>query len=216
MKKELMMKTNNEVVRISKKIIVALSIVVISACADREILTMDEPVKQLNNLADYDSDGVVKARDKCDETVLGASIDNYGCGSKIAQLEPYDLSVKFAHNSYDVPNSAYANIKGLAEFLEKYPEAIVVIEGHTSKVGTEELNQALSENRAKAVADMLVNDFNIDQTRVSSVGYGFDELAILGDSEEAHSANRRIIAEISASQEFDIMEWTIYSVDQSL
>jgi OOP family OmpA-OmpF porin len=150
------------------------------------------------------------------ETVLGATIDNYGCGSQSPIIAPFKIDIKFANNSSTIPSPAYGRIKELAEFLDKNQDLQVVIEGHTSNVGGEELNQKLSENRAKAIAFVLVNDFNIAEERVASVGYGFAQLEELGDTAEAHALNRRIIAELSRTDHIDNMKWTIYTVDQTL
>ncbi|MGB2740454.1 MAG: OmpA family protein [Cognaticolwellia sp.] len=196
-------------------LIVGCSALFLSACADTGIISLKEPVVQQHNLIDYDHDGVVKAREKCDKTTLGAAIDNYGCGTKISEIKPFKIDIKFENNSYVLPAGAHNEIKVLAEFLEKYPDINVVIEGHSSKVGSAKLNKELSNNRAKAVALMLVNDFNIDDSRISSIGYGFERLEAIGDSERVHATNRRIMAEISLTESIDELKWTIYTVDQT-
>jgi outer membrane protein OmpA-like peptidoglycan-associated protein len=198
-----------------KYLIAALAIMLITACADSRIVTLEESVKQEKNLADYDSDGVIKAREKCDGTIIGASIDNYGCGSQTAKIKPFKIDIKFEHNSYELPLSAYTEIIKLAEFLATYSEINVLIEGHTSKVGTAELNQELSKNRAKAVALMLEKDFKISKDRIKSIGYGDTRLKEIGDTEQAHAANRRIMAEVSHTENIDALKWTIYTVDQA-
>lgn len=187
----------------------------LSACAGTNIVSLESSVKQLKDLRDHDRDGVIEAREKCDNTVLGASIDNYGCGTRKTLIEPLKVDVKFAHNSYEIPSSAYSQIQRLADFLNKNAELQVLIEGHTSKVGSVELNQRLSKNRAKAVENVLVENFNIATERVSSVGYGFERLADPADTEVAHSTNRRIMAELSHTVSVDDMIWTIYTVDQT-
>jgi len=190
-------------------------LLLLASCARSPLVVMEGEVVQVNNLHDYDSDGVIKARDKCKETVLGASIDNYGCGTRTVFTQPMNINVKFAHNSYEIQEAAYPKIRELADFLEKHPQLFVVIEGHTSKVGSEELNQTLSDNRAKAVARVLVNDFNIDGERVSSVGFGFNRPEQTGSSEAVHATNRRIMAELAYTSHEDAMRWTIYTVDQT-
>lgn len=192
-----------------------MTVVFLTSCAN-EIVKNDQPIEQHYNLIDFDQDGVVKARDKCDGTVIGASINNDGCGRKTSIVDPFQLDIKFANNSSTIPSSDYAQIKEMAEFLEKYPKVTLVVEGHTSKVGEVELNQTLSENRAAAIVFVLVNDFNISAQRISSIGYGFDRLLDDGDTEFANATNRRIMAEISSSDQIDVMEWTIYSVDDEL
>jgi OOP family OmpA-OmpF porin len=217
MSKELTMNNtlSNKTLSTTKCLAMFFSGVFITACADTKIVTLEESVEQTNNLIDYDSDGVVKAREKCDFTVIGASIDNYGCGTQTPQIEPFKIDIKFEHNSDVIPTVAYAEIKKLAEFLEKHEKLNVLIEGHTSKVGTTALNQVLSDNRAKAVAFVLVNDFSINKERVSSMGYGFERVDEEGDTEYAHAANRRIMAELSHTTQVDNLKWTIYTVDEA-
>lgn len=191
-----------------------LAMVFITSCADTGLVVMEAPVEQLKNLQDYDSDGVIEAREKCADTVLGATIDNYGCGTQFSTIEPFKVDIKFAHNSFTIPGSAYAEIGDLAAFVDRNRELQVLIEGHTSRLGSAQLNKTLSENRAKAVASVLINDFGISEQRISSIGYGFERLEDAGDTEEAHAANRRIIAELSHTTHGDDMKWTIYTVDQ--
>lgn len=187
----------------------------LSACAGSNIVKMESSVEQLQDLNDKDRDGVIETREKCAGTVLGASIDNYGCGTQTSFVDPLKLDIKFAHNTYSIPASGFPKIQQLATYLSKNTELKVVIEGHTSKVGTAEFNQILSSKRAQAVKSVLVNEFNIDPERVSSVGYGFERLEDSADTEAAHATNRRIMAELSHAVNIDEMIWTIYTVDQA-
>lgn len=198
-----------------KYIGVILMVTFIAACADTSIVSLDKSVKQTNDLIDYDRDGVIKARDKCDFTVIEALVDNNGCGSKIAKVEPFKIDIKFANNSAVIPAKGYAEIKKLAEFLEKFPDLNILIEGHTSKVGNQILNQTLSENRAKSVVFVLLNDFNIAKERVTSIGYGFSRPQEEGDTEAAHAVNRRILGRLSYTENIDVLKWNIYSVDKA-
>lgn len=188
--------------------------ILLSGCAGNNIVKLESSVKQLHDLNDHDRDGVIEAREKCANTVLGATIDNYGCGKVSTYIVPLKVDIKFAHNSYILPPSAFPVIQQLAEFLEEHRDLKVVIEGHTSKVGSAQQNQVLSENRAKTVASLLVKDFNISPERVSSIGYGFERLADNRDTATAHETNRRIMAELSKTVSVDDMIWTIYTVDQ--
>lgn len=199
----------------AKYLVVAFAVLFISACADTPIVTLEESVQQLNDLTDYDSDGVVKAREKCDGTAIGAAIDNYGCGTQTSKIMPFKIDVKFVNNSYQLSDQANVEISKLAELLKIYPQINVVIEGHSSKVGVAKLNQVLSNNRAKAVALVLINDFKINEQRISSIGYGFERLENLADTEQAHAENRRIMAEISHTEKIDDLKWTIYTVNQA-
>lgn len=207
--------THNKSNNTLKLLITSLALMLITSCATQPIVVIEDPVKQLKNLDDYDSDGVIEARDKCADTVLGASIDNDGCGTQKQFNDPLNIDIKFANNSYEVPQTAYSKIKALADFLTENEDVNVVIEGHTSKVGMQDLNQTLSENRANAILLVLVNEFNIDKKRVASFGYGFNQLEVEGDTPEAHAINRRIMAKVNTVKRIDDMKWTIYTVNQA-
>ncbi|MGS2721172.1 OmpA family protein [Paraglaciecola aestuariivivens] len=186
----------------------------LSACSTVDLVQPEQSVVQLYDLNDHDSDGVIEARDKCDNTVLGAAIDNVGCGTYSTYVEPVNIDIKFEHNSYAIPASALPKLKQLAAFLQQKPELKIVIEGHTSKVGKAKYNQRLSELRAQAVANILVNNFKLDPARVKPIGYGFERPLDDSDTEYAHKANRRIMAQFNKDVRVDDMIWTIYTVDQ--
>lgn len=198
----------------TKALVSLVTAILLVGCAGNDIVKLETSVKQLKDLNDYDRDGVIEAREKCANTVLGATIDNYGCGKQTTYIVPIKVDIKFANNSYQIPASGLSKVQQLAEILEENQDLKVIIEGHTSKVGPVKLNQTLSENRAKAVAALLVSDYNIAAERVSSVGYGFERLADYDDTEAAHETNRRIMAELSRTVSVDDMIWTIYTVDQ--
>ncbi|MDO6486399.1 OmpA family protein [Colwellia sp. 6_MG-2023] len=199
---------------ISLYLAMIVSALLLMACADTRVVVLEDSVEQQFNLADDDSDGVIKAREKCDGTTIGASVDNYGCGTKISTIEPFQIDIKFERNSSEIPAAAYAEISKLADILEKNSAINVLVEGHTSKVGTAALNKALSNARAEAVATVLENDFAIDKSRIATIGYGFERLEAMGDTEQDHAVNRRIMAEISNIENIDELKWTIYTVDQ--
>ncbi|MFT2092133.1 OmpA family protein [Paraglaciecola sp. 2405UD69-4] len=197
-----------------KKAIMLMTLGTLSACTSNQIITLEPSVKQLKDLNDHDRDGVIEAREQCADTILGATIDNYGCGTQTTFVEPIKVDVKFANDSYQIPISGLPQIEELANILKDNMDLTVLIEGHTSKVGSAGYNQVLSENRAKEIKLALVNEFNIDPERISSIGYSFTRLADTSGTEAAHATNRRIIAELSKTVSVNDMIWTIYTVDQ--
>jgi outer membrane protein OmpA-like peptidoglycan-associated protein len=65
-------------------------------------------------------------------------------------------------------------------------------------VGTDAYNQGLSERRANAVRDVLVNQYGIDAGRVSSVGYGEARPVEDNGTDSGRAINRRVEAEVEA------------------
>lgn len=195
--------------------IACFSMLLMTGCAVQTIDMADHPSIQKNDLSDSDGDGVIDAREKCETTVVGAQVDNYGCGGETLNKVRQELRVNFPNNSYVVAQEYFRDINQLAEFMNQYPDTAVVIEGHTSKQGSKKLNMALSQKRAQAVADILKNKFGIAASRISAMGYGFERLLDEGNNERAHARNRRIVAELSSEEQIPDMKWTIYSVDKS-
>lgn len=79
--------------------------------------------------------------------------------------------VFFDFDSAVLKPGAYSEIDRTADILVRYPQTTIRIEGHTDTRGTEAYNQQLSERRANAVRDALVNR-GVDPRRLTAIGYG--------------------------------------------
>ena len=150
---------------------------------------------------DADKDGVVDARDQCPGTSAGARVDENGCYIVITETKETQLRVNFENNSFVVTQDSYPEIENVAQFMREYPLTKVNLEGHTDDRGAEAYNQQLSEKRAAAVAKLLVDRFGIDQSRVSSAGYGESQPLVSNDTAENRAKNRRVTAKVSANVE---------------
>lgn len=78
----------------------------------------------------------------------------------------------------------------LAEFMEAKPNIAIMIEGHTDNIGSNILNQRLSELRAEAVKNYLVAN-GIDPIRIKTKGYGEDKPIATNSTEFGRRLNRR-------------------------
>jgi OOP family OmpA-OmpF porin len=196
-------------------IMITLLTLAVSACSVNIQEMTPEPTVQKYDLADNEADGIINARDQCQDSFAGANVDNNGCGSDDIEKIRHKLSVNFTPNSFVVEKDFLPAITKLAEFMKDYPSVKLTIEGHTSKRGTKALNKKLSQNRAQSIKNVLVDKFNIDKSRITPIGYGSDKLLLEGDNEYIHARNRRIVAELSIEKSLKNMKWTIYSVDQT-
>jgi len=79
--------------------------------------------------------------------------------------------VLFATGKSDLNTSAQRSMGKLAEFLQKNQNRSLLVEGHTDSVGSDEYNQGLSEQRAAAVKNALLNN-GIAGERIVTIGYG--------------------------------------------
>src|SRR5690606_8574996 len=109
-----------------------------------------------------------------------------------------ELDVKFDFDKAVVKQESQPDIRALADFMSQYPSTSTVVEGHTDSVGTDAYNQSLSERRANAVRDVLVNQYGVGASRVSSVGYGESRPVADNATAEGRAINRRVEAEVEA------------------
>ncbi|MBD5329107.1 MAG: OmpA family protein [Bacteroides sp.] len=81
---------------------------------------------------------------------------------------PLMSTVRFTINSAKIMPTEEVNIYNMAEWLKANPKEKVMVVGYADKdTGTAEYNLQLSEKRANAVADALVNDYGIDRNRLT-------------------------------------------------
>lgn len=92
----------------------------------------------------------------------------------------------FASGSHTLLPGAQPELDRVANVLNRYPDTMIRVEGHTDTVGRDDYNQALSERRARAVADALYQR-GVNPDRISTVGYG-ETQPISSD----HAMNRRV------------------------
>ncbi|OBU28009.1 hypothetical protein C0Z01_13210 [Photobacterium kishitanii] len=107
------------------------------------------------------------------------------------QLEPISAAMPFAFDSDKLSAEDKQRLDPIAQRLVNFPEAQLVVIGHTDSTGAEAYNQNLSEQRALTVATYLTKHFNIDPSRVSAEGRGELDPAASNDTTEGRAQNRR-------------------------
>ena len=88
-------------------------------------------------------------------------------------------------------------LEPLAAILRAYPHTIVAVNGFTDTSGTPEQNMALSQKRAKAIADALVHE-GVPAQRLSAQGFGETHLRVATGDGKKEPRNRRIELSIRA------------------
>ena len=76
--------------------------------------------------------------------------------------------------------------------LKEFPDATIVIEGHTDSYGSDEKNLDLSQERASAVKQYLLANMNLDQKKVMAFGYGETKPIANNETKDGRAKNRRI------------------------
>lgn len=101
-------------------------------------------------------------------------------------------NIQFEQSSYVLLPESGTELDELANVLKRHPDWIISIAGHTDNVGDPHLNLALSEYRAKVVANYLIRQ-GIAQSRMTSAGYGDTRPVDDNATEEGRSRNRHVI-----------------------
>lgn len=99
-------------------------------------------------------------------------------------------NIFFDHDQFNLKPESVSELQRLVKLLKQNPSIKIEIGGHTDNTGTREYNVVLSENRAKAVYNYLV-DAGIDSSRLSYRGYA-DTIPIADNrTAEGRAENRR-------------------------
>jgi peptidoglycan-associated lipoprotein len=104
--------------------------------------------------------------------------------------------VFFAFDRSDISPEARQTLSRQADWLRRYPNVTVTIEGHCDERGTREYNLALGERRAQAVKNVLVA-LGIPAGRISTISYGKERPAVVGSTEDAYAQNRRAVTVVN-------------------
>ena len=125
---------------------------------------------------------------------------------RVAAAEPRVIVLAFEDIHFDFDKStlkpeARTILKRNIQVLKDNPNAHVRIAGYTSASGTEEYNQKLSERRAKAVKDYLIEEGLISSNRLTKIGYGESDPASYEAApkelySKAAKSNMRVLFEI--------------------
>ena len=108
-----------------------------------------------------------------------------------------DASLYFDFDLASLKATGVRILRSWVKLLKRYPQADVVVQGHTDARGTRGYNLWLGERRAKAVQDFLVIR-GIKEKRVRIISYGEESLAVSGNNDRAHALNRRAVLSVEA------------------
>ncbi len=98
--------------------------------------------------------------------------------------------VFFEYDSSEITAEARATLSKQASWLMHYPRVRISVEGHCDERGTREYNLALGERRATAVKNYLIA-LGVPASRMSTISYGKERPAVVGNGESTWSQNRR-------------------------
>jgi outer membrane protein OmpA-like peptidoglycan-associated protein len=108
----------------------------------------------------------------------------------------FKSDVFFNFDSSELLPGAYSELKRVAGVLNQYPQTAIRVEGYTDATGSEAYNQKLSERRAQAVANVLIQQGVLSQ-RIRTFGYGESQLI---SSDDAMNRRVKIVIEPVVAQ----------------
>ena len=107
-------------------------------------------------------------------------------------IDRITLLIHFDTDKSNIRISDEAELRRGIDFVKKYPGSEVRVEGHTDSVGTDRYNQKLSERRAEAVKNYLVQKGAVDASKITSAGYGETRPVASNKTGQGKAQNRRV------------------------
>jgi outer membrane protein OmpA-like peptidoglycan-associated protein/tetratricopeptide (TPR) repeat protein len=182
-------------------------------CAKVELIDLDNSSKVIKGESCWEKGEFLMCLPLGNEYAFNISTEgylfysqNFEMKEKTEIIDPYILEIKlkkikiggsvilrnvfFDTGSYELLPESRVELQKLTEFLNLNPTLVIEISGHTDNIGSQEMNQALSESRAKEVYNYLVFK-GISKNRMTFSGFGFSVPISSNETPEGRSLNRR-------------------------
>ena len=180
---------------ISKLCLLVLVAIFVNACATtQEVSVEDESLQSGTDGVLVERDGVISIT----EDDVGASASAFTDEEMTAQqmLAQSDSilasrTIYFEYNSAKLSDETLSILEVHGAFIAENGNVEVRLEGHADERGSREYNIALGDRRAQTVRRvLLLQGASTDQ--IDTVSYGEEQPSVLGQTEEAWAANRRV------------------------
>lgn len=156
------------------------------------VKTREVPVR--TNTIDSDGDGVADNLDQCPNTITGGKVDSKGC-LIVNQTITFN-DILFELDSAKLTASSERTLGKIAKSLKSQTDFSVEIDGNTDSTGAASYNQSLSQRRAQAVRQFLI-DQGVSANRLSARGYGESNPVASNDTVSGRAMNRRVDFRVS-------------------
>jgi outer membrane protein OmpA-like peptidoglycan-associated protein len=143
---------------------------------------------------DTDNDGINDEEDKC-PTLAGVK-ENNGCPAIKQEVSKAVAEgakkITFATGSAKLASSSFKGLNKVAKALNEDANLKLSIEGHCDNTGTDEINDPLSENRAKSVQTYLTSKGKVDAAKITVAGFGSKQPIADNKTAKGRTSNRRV------------------------
>jgi OOP family OmpA-OmpF porin len=111
-------------------------------------------------------------------------------------VDSFELLVQFDFDKYQIKSAYKPQFDEIAQMLNESADISITVEGHTCWLGTDSYNLSLSDQRAAAVKEMLVQDYAVPADRINVVGFGESRPIADNNTQAGRETNRRAVAVI--------------------
>ncbi|MEQ3637323.1 MAG: OmpA family protein [Thalassolituus sp.] len=146
------------------------------------------------SVPDSDGDGIPDNRDKCPNTIAGGKVDGDGC--LLTNQTITFNNIGFELDSAKLTATSRPLVDRLGKALTSQTNFNVEIAGHTDSTGSAEYNETLSDKRAKAVRQYLI-DNGVAAERLTARGYGEMVPVASNETSSGRAMNRRVEFRVS-------------------
>jgi outer membrane protein OmpA-like peptidoglycan-associated protein len=161
---------------------------------------------------DNDRDGLADAEDQCpnEAEVVNGYADEDGCPDSdqvrvVGDTILLDERVHFWINSFVIRRTSYPLLERVAQLLNDHPEYLLVeVRGHSDGRGDPGFNERLSQERARAVVQFLIEHGGVDGDRLTAVGLGSSQPLTNERDDRAMFLNRRVEFGVTRGQSTSI------------
>jgi OmpA-OmpF porin, OOP family len=146
---------------------------------------------------DNDKDTVVDLEDQCPNEPGVVGGDKPGCPKKPSLVIVTEKEIKITqqiHFEFDrdkIRPESFPILDAVVEVLNQNPKIRIEIQGHTDNKGSAPYNKKLSDRRAASVRKYLIAK-GIDETRLTSKGYGMEQPIVPNTTDQNRALNRRV------------------------
>ena len=110
----------------------------------------------------------------------------------LASVGQYGDRIYFDTDRFNVDTEDQTTLQQQAQWLGRYPNTRITVEGHADERGTRDYNLALGERRANSAKNYLTS-VGVDASRIQTVSYGKERPQAMGSDEQSWAQNRRAV-----------------------